>query len=177
MKRPEGRRLTGTQWHHMRLRYEAGEIASALAREHGVTQQAVSQRIKNEGWNKDANRVASLPPELSQVSGQTESQLKNLAKANSPATPALKTLQSLAANLPEEYQSALALFSQAQITEGIQDIPPPRTIGELEKWINIWRRAAGLDKDKSVGSGGLINPIRTVSRRGESADPLEGFEV
>uniref|UniRef100_UPI00257A29D6 helix-turn-helix domain-containing protein n=1 Tax=Oceanithermus sp. TaxID=2268145 RepID=UPI00257A29D6 len=45
-------RLTLEQWEEIRARYEGGASARELAREFGVSGQAISKRARKEGWSK-----------------------------------------------------------------------------------------------------------------------------
>ncbi len=87
----------------------------------------------------------------------------------SPAlTPAeFAELQTLARDCtPEQFQTALSQKLQRMIVVGLQDMPAPKSIKELESLIRLYRQTSGLEaKDKAGGgpSGGFLP--RVVTRR------------
>jgi transposase-like protein len=56
----------------------------------------------------------------------------------------------------DQYQSYIATKGIQKIRDGIGNIPPPRTIKELETLDGIVRRSLGLDNKNSGGSGGSL---------------------
>ena len=84
---------------------------------------------------------------------------------------------------PAEFAAGLALTAQERMAEGLPDIPPPRTVKELQAWVAIHRASANLD-GKSGGSGQLVQPPRNVTRQPMAIDIstnddfcIEAYEV
>lgn len=80
-------------------------------------------------------------------------------------------LQALIDAPPEEFRAAAARVLQAHLAIGLSQIAPPTTIREVVQLAAVWESMSGLkDKDKAQ-PGGLIAPLRTVSRR--AAPPVD----
>ena len=59
---------------------------------------------------------------------------------------------------PQAFQKALANWAEALIAEGAPNIAPSRSVGELGKFYEIWRKASGLDG----GHNGKVPFIRAL---------------
>ena len=97
--------------------------------------------------------------------------------------PHLEALQAAAGANPQAFQKALAGCAEVLIAAGLENISPPRTVGELGKWNDIYRKASGLDGNRSGGDFKFVRPLRSL-RRGPVVeveeipdDPLDGFEI
>jgi hypothetical protein len=97
---------------------------------------------------------------------------------------ALENLATVAT--PEEFQKGVAQFFRKLIVRGMENVPVPRTIKEIQALADMLRKAEGLEqKDK----GNLITPglvsARRVQRKNvvveaEAGSPqtdVEDFEV
>ena len=75
-------------------------------------------------------------------------------------------LATLAAASPDQFASAVAAYAQSQIALGAREIDAPRTVGELKAWVEIHRKSSGLDAKAGRMNAPLVDPPRTVGRRG-----------
>lgn len=77
---------------------------------------------------------------------------------------ALETLATVAT--PEEFQKGVAQFFRKLIVRGMENVPIPRTIKEIQALADMLRKAEGLEqKDKgNIVIGGLVAP-RRVQRK------------
>jgi len=73
---------------------------------------------------------------------------------------ALESLATVAT--PEEFQKGVAQFFRKLIVRGMENVPVPRTIKEIQALADMLRKAEGLDqKDKGNGiATGLVAPRR-----------------
>jgi hypothetical protein len=88
----------------------------------------------------------------------------------------IAALESLAvAATPEEFQKGVAQFFRKLIVRGMENVPVPRTIKEIQALADMLRKAEGLEqKDK----GNLITPglvsARRVQRKSVVLEAVEG---
>lgn len=67
---------------------------------------------------------------------------------------------------PEQFQQALAVVFRKMMVQGLREIPPPRSIKELQAIYDMFRKAEGIEaRDRGGGapSGGFLP--RVVGRR------------
>ena len=118
------------------------------------------------------------------------SAVTNAMRFSIPSTPAVlvpfqEDLLAAADASPKEFHDVFARLAQAVIALSASNIPPPRTVGELAKMSDMFRKASGLD-GVHPGKGCGFFPHMPILRRGSvpvvdveevAEDPLEGFEI
>lgn len=184
------RKMTDEAWAMAKAAYEAGESMPAIALRHKVATSTLHDRANKAGWNKEARKNAGESGlSRSYQNGRSDLPGPGIPDAP-PSQPASNdsglsllgdSLRSLSEAPPEEFQAAAARVAQAAVALGFRDIPPPRTISELEKWVRLWRTFSGLDaKDSGAGAPAFQTP-RSIRRASPVVDvphdPAQGFEV
>lgn len=171
----------------MRRMFEAGDTFAEIGRCLDLTPETVAKRAKREEWQRGSGvsvggREAGMPVtsenrSADQTSSDFPEDSQSEDKCNLAALPQdLRDALTVAANAdPAEIQQAFGRVAQVIVSRGITSIQMPRTVAELKTWFEIFRKAHGLDQPaaKDAGAGGLLGPLRTVSRR---VVPVEAVE-
>ncbi len=76
------KQLSKDQWHIIQVRFEAGEPATRIAKDYGVSDTAVKWQAKNRGWSK----------KLAEVIDTTVDAITNLAKTSEKLLPHQKDM-------------------------------------------------------------------------------------
>lgn len=67
---------------------------------------------------------------------------------------------------PEQFQQALALLMRKMMVRGLKDIPPPKSIKELQVLYDMFRKAEGIEaRDRGGGAPAAGFLPRMVSRK------------
>ena len=117
---------------------------------------------------------------------ETESQLQQSRVSDVDATlsrlPREARLAALAGVDPAAYQETLATILEELAAEGIGEMEPPRSPGELARVNDAIRKARRMDV-KQGQPAGFVRPLRTLTRQPAlelditPSDPLEGFPI
>ena len=194
--RAEGARIPLDVWRKIRELTEDGETAPNLARRFGVSAMSIRGKCNIEKWEtplrkkRKAEAAASqkasnlAPGAVEQLNGAVE-QLNGCSKHTSAclkSTFSPDALLQLAGESPEDFQRGLVKAAQVAIAQGIAEIELPKTVAELNTWVGIWRKAAGLDvkadsKTSTIISigGGLSVRRSSVPIIDVTPDPLDDF--
>lgn len=171
----------------MRRMYEAGDTFAEIGRCLDLTPETVAKRAKREGWQRGSGESVGGGEGGMPVTSETRfpegnnwdttGNPQSEDNCNLVALPQdLREALTAAANAdPAEIQLAFGRVAQVIVSRGITSIQMPRTVAELKTWFEIFRKAHGLDQPaaKDAGAGGLLGPLRTVSRR---VVPVEAVE-
>lgn len=170
-----------------RRMFEMGDTYAEIGRCLDLTPETVAKRAKREGWERGSGEsggdaearmpVTSKNRSADQTSSDFPENPQSDDNCNLIALPQdLRDALTAAANAdPAEIQQAFGRVAQVIVSRGITTIQMPRTVAELKTWFEIFRKAHGLDQPapKDAGAGGLLGPLRTVSRR---VVPVEAVE-
>ena len=179
---PKGSRVPLEVWKKAKERAYEGETLANISRMYGVNLWTLKSRANAEKWSTPGRRsreAENAPPQDAVFPApQTEPELRNLASPKfSP-----DALLALAGESPEDFQRGLVKAAQVAIAQGIAEIESPKTVAELNTWVGIWRKAAGLDvkADSKVSTiisigGGLAVRRSSVPIIDVTPDPLDDF--
>jgi hypothetical protein len=162
---------TAKRWERCRADNEAGIKIPVLAEEYGFTPGAIRDRAMREKWQTPRRlaQIAKLAPpipvkslpSLVDHSGLEANPL--LSSTNSPQFR--QFLESLKSMEPAEFSRNLARIAQVKIVDGLTDWESIN-LTELKTWIEIQRKAADFDKDKTPNSLTLtVSAPRSLTRR------------
>ena len=173
-------------WLKVRKGFEAGHKMLALAKNFSVSSYHIEKRATVEGWNRNRRKAGKLEvkpseeskilknsaPKSAKVSYFTENFKKSQEndEIGPESSEILKIPNSDLAKLvelpPSEFQPAFLRYLQTLLAQGLNEIPAPRNINELNTLAGLWRKFSGLDvKATSQGNLPMVSPLRIVTRR------------
>jgi len=166
------RRFPDATWREVEKRACAGIPLQTLSDAYGIGIATLNDRSKRYSWQTPARLArkrgaGGCAEKSSIVACGIRGQTPQDGRADETAVPDCVTaLLALASGPPAEFQAALVPVMQHLLAQGLQGMPPPRTVGDVKTAVDIHRRAAGLDsKDGGRGVFVLVSPLRTVTRR------------
>ena len=180
------KRLPKDTWERIRLRAEEGAPLNAMAAEYGIPYTTIRKRSLLDQWQTPARlarRENHNGTKANQRGGarnasklqQAESALNadnlqqapeainasNLQQADSPPLDPEKLLASLESGDNAEALAALAVIAKGQLRLAISESAPGR---DVATWLDILRKAAGLDGRSGGAASNSLRVPRSIGR-------------
>jgi hypothetical protein len=158
----------GVDWAKIEIRWKSGEKEAALAREYGVSRQAVNQRLKREGWERgdptvnNRQRVNIKNPWLP-LAEETDT-ARRLA---SPETGRDKQLVAFGKRTSENLSAILRL-----VEKGVPEGVACHSVGIDPKTLRAWKEddETVLDLVRSAYARSIARKVERIDEAGDRGD-------
>ena len=177
--------ITPDQWREAKALAVQGVKYKEIARRYGIAVGTLQAKARKEDW-PTPGRIADKQRRASQgvvvAAPQTPVEASGGKVTPAALVPFIEALRAAVHVGPQAFQVALANYAEALIAEGAPHISPPRSVGELGKLNDLYRKASGLD---SAHSGRVpfirvmpsLRRVPVVEVEEIEDDPLDGFVI
>jgi hypothetical protein len=178
--------ITKAQWREAETLAVQGTKYEEIALRFGIAVVTLRQRARTHDWQtpgRIARKKRMADQGVVQAAPETVTKATGGKVTSAALVPHQEALRATAGVNPKAFQNALANWAEALIAEGAPNIPPPRSVAELNKLNDLYRKASGLDGNHASGRVPFIRVMPSL-RRGPAveaeeieADPLDGFVI
>ena len=177
-------RIEPEVWECAKRAYLEGVPIARVADKHGLKLATLKSKIAREQWNAERTKGRGVTPSQNGNANHSQVQQSRVSGENATLSrlPREARLAALAGVDPAAYQETLATILEELAAEGIGEMEPPRSPGELARVNDAIRKARRMDV-KAGAPAGFVRPLRTLTRQPAlelditPADPLADFPI